>query len=96
MPHLAIAEKSFQAAHALFEHEVTDAVAVTRLFYPKMRPEGDRRPVGLERMLRTCFVQRWYALSDPAVEDALYDSTSMRRFAGIDLAHEPAPDETTA
>jgi hypothetical protein len=34
-------------------------------------------------------------LSDPAVEEALYDSLSMRRFVGIDLGREPAPDETT-
>ena len=38
------------------------------------RAEGGRRPVGLERMLRIHFLQQWYALSDPAVEDALYDS----------------------
>ncbi len=34
-------------------------------------------------------------LSDPAVEEALYESVSMRRFVGIDLGREPAPDETT-
>jgi IS5 family transposase len=34
-------------------------------------------------------------LSDPAVEEALYDSQAMRRFVGIDLGREPAPDETT-
>jgi transposase, IS5 family len=69
--------------------------AVTEPFYPKARAEGGRRPVGLERMLRIHFLQQWYALSDPAVEEALYDSASMRRFVGIDLAREPAPDETT-
>jgi IS5 family transposase len=46
-------------------------------------------------MLRIHFLQQWYALSDPAVEEALYDSASMRRFVGIDLGREPAPDETT-
>ena len=34
-------------------------------------------------------------LSDPAVEEALYDSPAMRHFVGIDLGAEPAPDETT-
>ncbi|MEO8746507.1 MAG: IS5 family transposase, partial [Rhodanobacter sp.] len=59
------------------------------------RAEGGRRPIGLERMLRIHFLQQWYALSDPAVEEALYDSAAMRRFVGIDLGSEPAPDETT-
>lgn len=64
-------------------------------FYPKERADGGRRPIGLERMLRLHFLQQWYALSDPAVEEALYDSTAMRRFVGIDLGREGAPDETT-
>jgi IS5 family transposase len=61
--------------------------------YPK---EGNgRRPVGVERMLRIYFLQQWFNLSDPAVEEALYDSAVMRQFAGIDLGREPVPDETT-
>jgi len=54
-----------------------------------------RPPVGLERMLRIYFLQQWFNLSDPAAEEALYDSTAMRSFVGIDLGREPAPDETT-
>ena len=46
-------------------------------------------------MLRIYFLQQWFNLSDPAVEEALYDSTVMRQFAGIDLGSEPVPDETT-
>jgi transposase, IS5 family len=61
--------------------------------YPK--PGNGRQPVGLERMLRIYFLQLWFNLSDPAVEEALYESVSMRQFAGIDLGHEPVPDETT-
>ena len=34
-------------------------------------------------------------MSDPAIEEALYDSTSMRKFAGLSLAHGAIPDETT-
>jgi transposase, IS5 family len=64
-------------------------------FYPKVRQGGGRPPVGLERMLRIHFLQQWYALSDPAVEEALYDVPAMRRFVGIDLGREAAPDETT-
>ena len=61
--------------------------------YPK--PGNGRPPVGLERMLRMYFLQHWFNLSDPAVEEALYDSPVMRAFVGIDLGREPVPDETT-
>ncbi len=63
-------------------------------FYPKP-PGAGRRPVGLDRMLRIHFLQHWFNLSDPAAEEALYDSRAMRRFVGIDLGREPVPDETT-
>jgi IS5 family transposase len=49
----------------------------------------------VERMLRIYFLQQWFNLSDPAVEEALYDSSAMRRFVDIDLGREPVPDETT-
>jgi len=52
-------------------------------------------PVGVERMLRIYFLQQWFNLSDPAVEEALYESVSLRGFVDIDLGREPAPDETT-
>jgi IS5 family transposase len=61
--------------------------------YPKAG--NGRRPIGLERMLRIYFLQQWFNLSDPAVEEALYDSLAMRSFVGIDLGREPAPDQTT-
>jgi len=63
--------------------------------YPQANERGGRRPIGLERMLRIYFLQQWYDLSDPAVEEALYDSQAMRRFVGIDLGREAVPDETT-
>jgi transposase, IS5 family len=62
--------------------------------YPKGEGAG-RPPVGLERMLRIHCLQHWFNLSDPAVEEALYDSRAMREFVGIDLGREPVPDETT-
>jgi transposase, IS5 family len=61
--------------------------------YPK--PGNGRPPIGLERMLRIYFLQQWFNLSDPAVEEALYDSLAMRSFVSIDLGREPVPDETT-
>jgi IS5 family transposase len=62
-------------------------------FYPKAG--NGRRPIGVERMLRIYFLQQWFNLSDPGVEEALYDSLAMRSFVAIDLGREPAPDETT-
>jgi IS5 family transposase len=62
-------------------------------YYPK---EGSGRPpVGLSIMLRIYFLQHWFNLSDPAAEEALYDSPALRRFAGVDLGRAAAPDETT-
>jgi transposase, IS5 family len=54
-----------------------------------------RQPVGLSIMLRVYFVQQWFNLSDPGVEEALYESAALRRFVGVDLGVAPAPDETT-
>src|ERR1700744_759479 len=62
-------------------------------FYPKAG--NGRPPIGHDRMLRVYFLQQWFNLSDPAAEETLYDSETMRRFAGIDLGREPVPDETT-
>jgi IS5 family transposase len=61
--------------------------------YPKAG--SGRPPIGVERMLRIYFLQQWFNLSDPGVEEALYDSAALRQFVGIDLGREPAPDETT-
>jgi len=61
--------------------------------YPKAG--NGRPPIDLELMLRAYFLQHWFNLSDPAVEEALYDSLAMRAFAGVDLGRKPAPDETT-
>jgi len=73
-----------------------DLCKVIKPFYPKVKRKGAGRPaVGVERMLRIHFLQHWFNLSDPAIEEALYDSRAMRSFVGIDLGREPAPDETT-
>ena len=61
--------------------------------YPKAG--NGRQPIPLERMLRVYFMQQWFNLSDPQAEDALYDIEPMRRFAGIELAEDTVPDETT-
>ena len=70
-----------------------DLCALIEPVYPKAG--HGRPPIGLERTLRVYFLQLWFNLSDPGVEEALYESLSMRRFADIDLGREPVPDETT-
>jgi len=61
--------------------------------YPKAG--RGRQPLGLEKMLRIYLLQIWFDLSDPQAEDSIYDSESMRRFAGVDLSDDVVPDETT-
>ncbi len=84
---------------ALFLEEMEQVVPWAKLcgLIEPHYPTGSkgRPPVGVERMLRIYFLQPWFNLSDPAVEEALYDSGVMRGFVGIDLGREPVPDETT-
>ena len=69
---------------------------LTALIEPHYPKAGNgRQPMPLERMLRVYFMQQWFNLSDPQAEDALYDIEPMRRFAGIELAEDTIPDETT-
>ena len=60
-------------------------------FYP-VAGRG-RRPYPLLAMLRVHLMQNWFGLSDPAMEEALYEIVSMRKFAG--LRFKAIPDETT-
>ena len=60
--------------------------------YPKAG--RGRHPYAMETMLRIHLLQQWYALSDPAMEDALYEIASMRQFAQLSLL-AAIPDETT-
>jgi len=70
--------------------------AILALIEPHYPKAGNgTQPLPMERMLRIYFMQQWFNLSDPAMEDALYDSESMRRFAGVELVEDAIPDETT-
>jgi transposase, IS5 family len=64
-------------------------------YYPKTSKKGGRPPYPLITMLRIHLLQQWYSLSDPAMEEALIEVPTMRRFAGIDLISDRIPDETT-
>jgi len=63
--------------------------------YPKGSPAGGRPPLPLERMFRIYCLQQWYNLSDPGAEEALYDSITMRHFAGVSTDADIIPDETS-
>jgi IS5 family transposase len=71
----------------------SELLALVEPHYPKAG--NGRQPVGLAIMLRTYFLQQWFNLSDPGMEEAFYDSAALRRFAGVDLGIAAAPDETT-
>src|SRR5690554_579852 len=68
--------------------------ALSPSYFPNSAGKRGRPPIGLERMLRVYFLQQWYALSDKALEDAIYDSQAMRDFIGIDLVIVSVPDAT--
>jgi IS5 family transposase len=96
---LAYANKKKKTRREKFLEEMEQVVPWSKLrqvierHYP--RAGNGRPPMGLEKMLRIYFLQQWFNLSDPAMEDALYDIESLRRFAGIELGHDEVPDETT-
>jgi transposase, IS5 family len=61
-------------------------------FYPEAG--NGRQPYPLETMLRVHLMQNWFGLSDPGMEEALYEVASMRQFARLNLL-EAMPDEST-
>ncbi len=63
-------------------------------YYPKTSSKGGRPVYPLATMLRIHLMPQWYSLSDPAMEDALIEVPTMRRFAGIDRVSERISDET--
>jgi IS5 family transposase len=69
-----------------------ELVAVIEPHWPK--GQRGRPPFPLETMLRIHLMQQWYALSDPAMEEALYEIVPMRQFAGLSLLGA-VPDEST-
>lgn len=69
-------------------------IAEIEPFYPKSGKRG-RQPLGVERMLRMYIAQQCFGLSDEGIEDAIYDSQAIRKFVGINLSRDSAPDATT-
>jgi IS5 family transposase len=56
---------------------------------------NDRLPYPLETMLRIHLLQNWFALSDSAMEEALYEITSLLQFAQLSLTQGSIPENTT-
>jgi IS5 family transposase len=63
----------------------------------KHAPSGanGRPPFAVAVMLRIHFMQQWFTLSDPAMEEALHDVLIYREFAGLDAGMTRIPDEST-
>jgi IS5 family transposase len=98
---LDFATKKKRTKREVFLAEMATAVpwssleAIIEPHYPKVGPQGGRRPFPIAVMLRIYCLQQWYALSDPGAEEALYDIQSMRAFCHLELGRDPIPDETT-
>src|SRR5574342_109050 len=94
-------DKGKRTRREVFLAEMERVVPWTRLLaliephYPKGSPAGGRPPLPLERMFRIYCLQQWYNLSDPGAEEVLYDSLTMRHFAGVRADDDVIPDETT-
>ena len=56
---------------------------MSQMSFSDFKYAGKRKPYPLETMLRVHLLQNWFSLSDPAMEEALYEITSMRQFARL-------------
>ncbi len=94
-------DKGKKTRREAFLAEMECAVPWARLYaliephYPKGSPAGGRPPLPLDRMFRIYCLQQWYNLSDPGAEEALYDSITMRQFAGVRTDDDVIPDESS-
>ena len=94
-------DKGKKTRREQFLAEMDQVIPWSRLYaliephYTKAGPAGGRPPLPLERMFRIYCLQQWYNLSDPGAEESLYDSLTMRRFAGVCTDADVIPDETS-
>lgn len=96
---LGLGQSSKRTRRRVFLDEMDSVVPwseLVALISPYM-PEGrrGRPPFAVEVMLRIHFMQQWFNLSDPAMEEALHDMALFRDFAGLGGWDKPVPDETT-
>jgi len=72
-----------------------ELVALIAPFAPSTGDQGGRPPFAVETMLRIHFLQQWFGLSDPAMEEALHDVCVYCEFARLDPGATRLPDEST-
>jgi transposase, IS5 family len=72
-----------------------ELVALIAPYAPAPGAKGGRPPFAVQTMLRIHLVQQWFNLSDPAMEEALYDTPMFREFVGLDAGEDNLPDEST-
>ena len=70
-------------------------VALVEPVQPKMGARGGQQPYSAKTMLRIHFMQQWFALSDPAMQEALHDMPAMRAFTRLDARCDCIPDESS-
>ena len=88
-------QKKTRKEHSLQEIIISwkELTATIEPCYSKPESAG-RRPIGSGRMLLKHFAQHRFNLSNPAAEEAVYDSRSLRQFVGIDLQRESMPEKS--
>jgi IS5 family transposase len=94
---LNLSTKKTRKAKFLDEMErVVPWAALVQVVEPQCpRAKTGRPPFAVETMLRIHYLQQWFSLSDPAMEEALHDTPLFREFAKIDQGVTRLPDETT-
>ncbi len=94
---LNLSTKKTRKAKFLDEMErVVPWAALVQVVEPHCpRAKTGRPPFAVETMLRIHYLQQWFSLSDPAMEEALHDTPLFREFAKIDQGVTRLPDETT-
>ena len=96
---LSIAQAKKELKRDKFLNQMKTVIPWKRLchiigpYYQNERLGRKRMP--LNRMLKILCLQNWYNLSDPSVEEEIYDRNSFQKFLDLDLLSEPVPDETT-
>ncbi|OXC72714.1 Mobile element protein [Caballeronia sordidicola] len=96
--HLGLSLSTKRTRKREFLDEMRQVVPWSRLIaliepYPKGKT--GRPPFPLATKLQIHFMQQWFGLSEPAMEEALYDVPLHREFAGLDGGMTRLPDETT-
>ena len=94
---LNLSTKKTRKAKFLDEMErVVPWAALVQVVEPHCpRAKTGRPPFAVETMLRIHYLQQWFSLSDPAMEEALHDTPLFREFAKTDQGVTRLPDETT-